>query len=115
MDGVQRSCPNLPPTIYTLMVESERARAKLQLRNVHLCKKSLCPQRSLWHPHVFCMSWQRFWSCLTTAATAQEIPTGQGGVCCAYILDSGNNWQLVCNNPGRVSWSVTNQLWHVMQ
>lgn len=54
-------------------------------------------------------------ACLTTAATAQEIPTGQGGVCCAYILDSGNNWQLVCTNPGRVSWSVANQLWHVMQ
>lgn len=39
---------------------------------------------------------------LLPSATAQ-VNTGQGGVCCAYILNSSNGWQLVCNNPSRVS------------
>ena len=27
----------------------------------------------------------------------------QSGVCCAYIWNSSNRWQLVCNNPRGVS------------
>jgi len=32
-----------------------------------------------------------------------QVPTGQGGVCCAFILNSANAWQLVCNRPANVS------------
>ena len=39
---------------------------------------------------------------LATPTTAQ-FPTGSGGVCCAFILNSASAWQLVCNNPTNVS------------
>jgi hypothetical protein len=40
---------------------------------------------------------------LAPRVDAQAVPTGQTGVCCAYILNSSNSWQLVCNNPTNVS------------
>jgi hypothetical protein len=37
------------------------------------------------------------------ALAQAQIPTGQNNVCCAFIWNSANRWQLVCNNPTNVS------------
>ena len=38
-----------------------------------------------------------------SAFAQSAVPTGQSGVCCAYILAyKGGPWQLVCNNPTNV-------------
>jgi hypothetical protein len=42
---------------------------------------------------------------LSTPAIAQ-IPTGENSICCAYILNSANSWQLVCNRPDGVSLDI---------
>lgn len=39
--------------------------------------------------------------CVIAGASAQ-VPTGTNNVCCAFILNSSNRWQLVCNRPAGI-------------